>query len=391
MGPLDDVTGIEKHICDMADLNHEPIGGTFELLPVCNMNCKMCYVRMSPEEQRRRGPLLTLEQWTEIARDAVDNGLLFLLLTGGEPLLYPDFAELYQRLHRMGIVLSINTNGTLLTEELAQLLGRMPPRRVNMTIYGASDETYAELCGNPKGFTQFSAALERLERYEIPFKLNCSLTPRNVGDLDAIYALAAEHKCKLDVAPYMFPPVRKGFLPAAEGTRLTEKETADIYFKDRIRAEGLRDFAIRMAHCRAYCEAQSAEPKTKKNGMPCRGGSSTWWINWQGNMTGCCMIENPGVSVLTTPFKECWATLRSEMEQVCIAQKCADCPKKQYCLHCAAAALAETGKTEGVPEYLCRVTDRIVEQAEELLQKVIRSATPEEMETVNREIEENNK
>ena len=65
-----------------------PLSGTFELSPVCNFSCRMCYVRKTPQEVREspRG-ILTLNQWLEIAREAREQGMLFLLLTGGEPLL----------------------------------------------------------------------------------------------------------------------------------------------------------------------------------------------------------------------------------------------------------------------------------------------------------------
>ena len=69
-----------------------PLGGTFELSPVCNFNCKMCYVRKSPEEVLRHSRSnVSLERWLEIAREAKQAGMLYLLLTGGEPFLWPDF------------------------------------------------------------------------------------------------------------------------------------------------------------------------------------------------------------------------------------------------------------------------------------------------------------
>ena len=69
-----------------------PLSGTFELSPVCNFSCKMCYVRKTAKEVREspRG-ILGLEDWRKIAREAYDAGMLYLLLTGGEPLLWPSF------------------------------------------------------------------------------------------------------------------------------------------------------------------------------------------------------------------------------------------------------------------------------------------------------------
>lgn len=119
-----------------------PVSGTLELTPRCNFNCKMCYVHLTPEEQRQRGSERTLAQWLALAQELREAGTVFLLLTGGEPFLRPDFPALYRALHRMGFVLSINTNGYLLRGTLRELLLEAPPARVNISLYGTDNETY---------------------------------------------------------------------------------------------------------------------------------------------------------------------------------------------------------------------------------------------------------
>ena len=70
-----------------AGMNREPISGTFELSPMCNFSCKMCYIRRSPEEVSRLGGLQSPAQWLDWAREARNAGMLWLLLTGGDPFL----------------------------------------------------------------------------------------------------------------------------------------------------------------------------------------------------------------------------------------------------------------------------------------------------------------
>ena len=124
-----------------------PLSGTFELSPVCNFSCRMCYVRKTAAEVAASPrPIMTLDRWLELARQARDAGMLYLLLTGGEPLLWPDFWPLYEQLHDMGFVISINTNGSLIDQAAVERLTKRPPMRMNITMYGASDETYFKLC-----------------------------------------------------------------------------------------------------------------------------------------------------------------------------------------------------------------------------------------------------
>ncbi|MCD7754318.1 MAG: radical SAM protein [Clostridiales bacterium] len=95
-----------------------PLSGTFELSPVCNLACRMCYVRRSSAEVAAHPrPIMTLEQWKCLGDEIFDAGTLFLLLTGGEPFLWPDFRELYEYLHRKGFLISVNSNGTLISDD----------------------------------------------------------------------------------------------------------------------------------------------------------------------------------------------------------------------------------------------------------------------------------
>lgn len=84
-----------------------PITGSFELTPLCNLNCKMCYVRMNRTEQEKISRLQTAEEWTALAEKLRDAGTLFLLLTGGEPLLYPAFRAVYLAVRKLGMIVTV--------------------------------------------------------------------------------------------------------------------------------------------------------------------------------------------------------------------------------------------------------------------------------------------
>ena len=129
---MEDGTTIEQQMFAMATEKKVPLYGVLELLPLCNLNCDMCYVRMSREEMEEVGRLRTMEEWTKTAEDMMRAGTLFVLLTGGEPLLYPHFRELYQKLRELGMIITINTNGTLIDEAWADFFAENKPRRINI-------------------------------------------------------------------------------------------------------------------------------------------------------------------------------------------------------------------------------------------------------------------
>ena len=97
--------------------NGTSLAGNFELTARCNFDCKMCYVHLSAQEQQRRGREVTADEWLTIAEAARRQGMLFLLLTGGEPLLRSDFRYLLTELKKMGLLVSVNSNGSLIDKD----------------------------------------------------------------------------------------------------------------------------------------------------------------------------------------------------------------------------------------------------------------------------------
>ena len=212
-----------------------PLAGSFELTARCNFNCRMCYVHLTPEEQRRRGAELTADEWLAIAEQARSQGMLFLLLTGGEPLIRVDFRYLLTELKKMGLMVSINSNASLIDDDWLDFFRHEPPSRMNITLYGGCNETYERLCGRPM-YDRVVHNIRALKALGIGVKLNASMTPYNVDDMDAIYAIATELGTPVQMASYMFPPVRRDEHATGSNDRFTFQEAAACSVRwDRLR------------------------------------------------------------------------------------------------------------------------------------------------------------
>ena len=152
---------ISKYLTAKAAARKIPLSGVFELTSRCNFNCKMCYIHGK-------------------------EGLLFLLLTGGEAMLRDDFAGLYEALAKMGFRLVINTNGSMVTDEILELFRKYPPVRVNVSMYGASDDTYARLCGNRKR-EHVAKAIRDMKAIGLSVRTTMTVTPYNCEDMQQVY------------------------------------------------------------------------------------------------------------------------------------------------------------------------------------------------------------
>lgn len=341
-----------------------PLSGTFELSPVCNFACKMCYVRMT-QKQVHSSPraMMTLDDWRKIARDARDMGMLELLLTGGEPMLWPDFWTLYEELVDMGFLMSINTNGSLIDETAIERFRRRPPHKINITLYGAGDETYRRLCGVGGVFSKVDSAIRNLLEAGITVKLNCSLTPDNAEDLDWIVDYAARRGTVLAVATYMFPPVRRDPEQIGVNARFTPEESARYLMRYLRRSRGeqrYRQYLISMLKgCPEPLGLESGCVDPVDGQVRCRAGKAAFWVTWDGWLLPCGMMPQPRTDLKKHEFPEAWNLLADETAAVRLSGLCDKCPGREICHPCAAIAWAETGSFSGVPTYRCRETQHL--------------------------------
>lgn len=148
---------------------------------------------------------LSVSQWVEIAEQAREAGLVFLLLTGGEAMLRKDFLELYQKLSTMGFRLVINSNGSLLTQSVLDCFSKYPPARVNVSVYGASNESYQSLCG-VSAHDRVVQGIHALRQMDVPVRILMTITPDNVQDMEAVYALSRQEETLIEMTSYCFPP-----------------------------------------------------------------------------------------------------------------------------------------------------------------------------------------
>lgn len=352
---------LRQYMMKKAALMKVPVSGTFELTPRCNMNCRMCYIRMSAEQVNARGGELTSQDWIRLGRECRDAGMLFLLLTGGEPFLRPDFREVYTQLWNMGLLITINSNGTLLDEETVRWLAQMPPMRINVTLYGGNNETYRRLCGNPNGFDQAVRGIRMLKEAGITVVINASFTQANVEDLDAIYDFAQEIGVLVRPAVYMFPPVRNAAgEEMGEDIRLPPQEAARILLKTKERSLDPEELTML---CQRVCSGLPDElndedcSRTSGEHMGCMAGKSAFWVTWDGRMTPCGLMNHPVTKPFETGFSACWQEIVRQVDQILLPGECGNCPLRKTCMVCGAAAMAEGNGDPGKkPDYLCRMT-----------------------------------
>ena len=334
-----------------------PLDGAFELTPLCNFKCKMCYVRQDPEQVRSRGGLRPADFWLKTAEEARDAGCLYPLITGGEPFTYPGFRGLYEQMHRMGLQCSINSNGSLIDERAVDWLVQSPPARINLTLYGGSAETYGRLCGDPDAFARVLHAADLMREAGILFRFNCSLTPDNACDFDKILEIAGRYGKSVRIATYMFPSLRGRGEIGTNSARFAPDEAAYYEVKMDFCQLEPEQFRLLAKNGQRYIEPTDAQLAAADAGEPgeshCMAGRCSFWIDWRGNMSGCGVNMRPHFSLDEYGFAEAWKRVVDYTESFRWSPACNNCANASVCFSCPAMAYNETGSFDGRPAYLC--------------------------------------
>lgn len=341
---------IERDLINQASINKRPFGGGFELTPYCNLSCRMCYVK----DLRLGLKVLSGAQWLEIGRQAVEAGVFGVVLTGGEPMLHPDFKMIYTGLRNMGLILTINTNGTMIDEAMADFLAENMPRRVNISLYGADRACYEELCGVPDAFDKTIRAIELLQARNVPVKINITPNTINFKQIPQIFELCRKYGLYKEMTPYLFEPIRRSETERQQYRvspqqmamirALVKREKADreSWFKEKVLCYEL------LAHFDENAESDELQP------IQCRAGICGFWICWDGAMNLCVVMPKPKADVLTKGFMAAWEEVKAESDKIRVPARCNTCSLRLFCNPCAAVSLHETGDCGKISPYLCR-------------------------------------
>lgn len=348
-----------------------PISGTFELTPRCNLSCRMCYVRMTPEEMKPYGRELTAQKWISLGEQAMQEGMLFLLLTGGEPMLRPDFSQIYDAMSQMGPSISINTNGTMLSKQVRDLLERRPPAQLNVTLYGSNGATYDALCGSFCAFEKTMDTLRWARDTGIFLNVNVTVTPWNMDQVAELEALADREDLHLRLTFYNFPPSRRN--TKTDFSRLAAQDVGKMIAQREYRFRGAEKLSARangILKSMMLCPEVQNPEMPEGEGIRCFAGRSQFWVAWNGEMTPCGMLDTPKAAPLSEDFRTSWDKIKQETAKIRLCPDCVTCKERDTCFNCAAVVRTETDSFDGRPDYMCRLNHAYREEIMLLAEKM---------------------
>lgn len=334
-----------------------PLAFDLELTARCNNDCRHCYINLSADDVQAQQKELSPAEISSLAGEAVSLGSLWCLLTGGEPLVRPDFPELYLSLRRKGLLVSVFTNACLVTEAHARLFRDCPPRDMEVTVYGSDRQTYERVTRRPGSYEAFRRGLELLEQARVRVRLKAVVLRSNMHDLPAIARFCREHTSDY----FRFDPQlhlrydhdsRRNREIMAE--RLTPEEVAAVEQADAERSITMETMCAKMPGP----EAAARDTRLFR----CGAGRNNFSISYDG-MFRLCTALNAGAcryDLRAGSLADAWQhfaprILAARSQARAFLEKCRPCPLANLCFSCPAHAELETGRMDGWCEYFCRV------------------------------------
>jgi radical SAM protein with 4Fe4S-binding SPASM domain len=337
-----------------------PFSFDLEITARCNMNCRHCYINLPAGDLKSRKNELTSEKILEIARQTADFGAMWCLITGGEPLLRDDFVDIYLGLKRLGLLVSVFTNGTLIRQEHIDLFRHYPPRDLEITVYGVSEKVYEAVTRVKGSFKKFCKGLDLLDKFKIPIRLKAMAIQTNFNEQQAI----AEFCRKRTKDFFRFDP------------QLHLRFDGNPERNAEIRSERLAPSQImalenldpqRMQAMRKHCDNLIKDKKNESDNefiFQCGTGINSFAISYDGLFRLCSSLWAEGTTydLKSGSLTEAWQDFVPKVRRMKFGNPHADtlgtchrCIYCNICFWCPAHAHLETGSLDGKTPYFCEV------------------------------------
>jgi radical SAM protein with 4Fe4S-binding SPASM domain len=324
-----------------------PTNGTIELTHRCPLACSHCYNNLPVGDAGARRRELDTQELYRIIDEMADAGCLWLLLTGGEILARHDFLEIYTHAKRRGLLITLFTNGTQLTPQIADHLVEWRPFAIEITLYGRTRETYERLTGVPGSFERCMRGIRLLKERGLPLKLKTVAVTINRHEIHDMQTFAEQ---EIGV-PFKFDGMinaRTDCSHSPLGVRLTPAEMVQLDVADPVR---------RAQWVQLAAERIGPIGPTRGDVYQCGGGINAFAIDPEGRMSICVLSQKEMFDLRKGSFKEGWESFLGKVRTKKITRptKCTDCQIRPLCSACAATSELENGDPEAPVEFFCEV------------------------------------
>ncbi|MDX2313250.1 MAG: radical SAM protein [Gammaproteobacteria bacterium] len=349
-----------------------PLDGSIELTHRCNLRCVHCYLGDQDAIRKHHRDEMSTQQIMDLIDEVVDAGALNFTFSGGDPMVRKDFAEVYIYAVKKGLLVTIFCDGVLVSDKIIEVFNTFPPRMVEISIYGASRETYEGITQVKGSFKRCLAGIERLHQNGQRFTLKTVMMTRNRHELEDMRALAKSYGVDFYFDTAIFPCLPHGdnagaanrerspasvdvqppSLHQPTALRVTPDEAAVAQLSDPEKVQEMADLYVR-----------TKDIPDNDRLYVCGAGQTTFHVDPYGNVQPCTISTNVDYNIRNGGFLKGWNGPVAAIRDIRISadNSCRSCDKQSLCSGCPAMFMADNGVADQKSDYICRTTHALFE------------------------------
>jgi MoaA/NifB/PqqE/SkfB family radical SAM enzyme len=342
-------------VAELKELPRIPLEGNLDLTYRCNNNCRHCWLRI-PSDAKEKRQELNFKEIRLIVEGARKMGCRKWSLSGGEPMLRPDFAEIFDYITSNSVSYSINTNGVLITAKIARLLKKKGTKLI--ALYGATADIHDHITRNPGSFDATMAGFRYLKEAGAGFTVQLIPMRDNYHQFPKMVELAESLSKHYRIGAawlYMSAGGDRQINDEIKRQRLEPKDVIELDKPDLSYEEGQEN-----ASGHEYCDDESEYLFSS-----CIKTRRDFHIDPYGRATFCCFLKDPEFryDLRKGNFRECWDEfIPSLARKVKITQEykdnCGSCTLRKDCRICPVYGYLEHRRFNAKVDYLCEAAKK---------------------------------
>lgn len=329
-----------------------------ELTERCNNNCIHCSINLPADDDHAKNKELPLAKVKAILTEAASLGCMMVRFTGGEPLLRNDFEEIYLFARKLGLIVLLFTNATLISPELADIFSHIPPLQpIEITLYGTQQKTYESITKNAGSFKAAIRGINLLKNKGIPFLLKGAFLSNTISEAD-IFEVWAKAISGIDK-----PPPSTIILDLR--SRRDSEQKNRLIKKLRLSVSEVIKYLTRnpdkyLRETSLFCSKLNFAPSD--NLFECHAGIRTLCVDAYGMVQLCLHLRYPNTvydlkngSLKDAMLNFMPKVMNKKAKNSDYITRCARCFLRGFCDQCPAKSWAEHGVLDKPVEYLCEI------------------------------------
>ena len=302
----------------------KPFSVLFEVTPRCNMNCIHCYLKNNHTAYE-----MDYERIIELIDIIYEKGILFLTFTGGEIFTRKDFLSIYLYAKKKGFLVELFTNGYLVSDEIIEVLKEYPPLLVDISLYGANEDTYYKVTGIYGAFNRGLMNCKKLKEAGIRVALKTPVLNETLGQIDEMKSIATKMGIPFVYTFEICPTIDKDVSPKSHQVNMVDA----LRYEFENHFEQVKNFE------KSDLDRNNIIQELLNNDhvYRCNVALNSFIIDYKGNMCPCMKLRHRGEYLTKEKYDDIWNRFGQYSKLLATENYvCKKCDAAYYCDICPA-------------------------------------------------------